>query len=584
MKIPTKILAGLGATLLAASSGLSSSAVYDPATRSSEDVVLIGIDEIQGGYGERRTSPIVPAGGKEAICLDGFTADLCDATDPERNSFASNILPICDSAKQENCVESFGMYDSEGNRLTATFLRNIDGPDFPADEKLGLHKGSTHSLWKVSGAPNESGSETYALVVQEVQGYSPSKGRFTTDRFSVNLLPYTEVYGPQYESVSYGVHEFPDGTTSAGYGGGGGGQGCAWAEDGVCGLRQDFGTVRGVDLVIRVSSDITGWFNGRLQSPSLTVEKFSETNIRISISAEAVEVPRFLVRYPKADLTTKYEAALRVEARGSGGVGGQGVSTYYGVMPGSKTAVTWINRYRDLADDKADGSSVIWNFSTIFFKSQNKCLSDSTQVLGLVTTNSSAFEDGPPNFTDGYLSYSVAGLHHANDGETLNLGTYDMVMRTDVARCLYGFSKAPVSATVQVVTADGEQAVASTMVSETDGWLKLAANNFTFSEKEIRVQVTQVQNKTLTKFAGTTRVLTSKQKNELKALVTKSKGNPKFICTGIYVSAKDKVTALKRARAACDYAKSLDKDHSYWAQAKQTKAKSYDGKVMVVSK
>jgi hypothetical protein len=50
------------------------------------------------------------------------------------------------------------------------------------------------------------------------------------------------------------------------------------------------------------------------------------------------------------------------------------------------------------------------------------------------------------------------------------------------------------------------------------------------------------------------------------------------------VNAKDKVTALKRARAACDYAKSLDKNHSYWSQAKQSKAKSYDSKVMIVSK
>lgn len=584
MKFAQTLFAGLSITLLTISLSLSSSAVYNPASRSSQDVVLIGIDEIQGGYAERRTGPIGPDGGKEAICLDGFTDGLCDATDPKRNSFASNILPICDAAKQENCIESFGMYDSDGNRLAATFLRNIDGPEFPADDKLGLHKGSTHSLWNVAGAPNESGAETYALVVQEVQGFNHARGRFVTERFSVNLLPYTEVYGPQYESVSYGVHEFPDGTTSAGYSGGGGHQGCAWAEDGVCGLRQDFGTVRGVDLVIRVSSDITGWFNGRLKSPSLSVEKFSEKNIRISVSAEAVEVPRFLVRYPKADLTSKYEAALRVEARGSGGVGGQGMSTYYVVMPGSKTAVTWINRYRDLAEDKADGSSVIWYFSTIFLKSENKCLSDSKQVLGLVTTNSSAFEDGPPTFNGGYLSYSVAGLHYAEDGKSLNLGTYDMVMKTDVARCLYGFSKAPVSATVQVVTAEGEQAIATTLVSEKDGWLSLAASNFTFSEKEIRVQVTQVQNKTLTKFAGSTKTLSSTQKTEIKTVVAKAKGNPKFICTGVYVNAKDKVTALKRARAACDYAKSLDKDHSYWAQAKQTKAKSYDGKVMVVSK
>jgi hypothetical protein len=98
------------------------------------------------------------------------------------------------------------------------------------------------------------------------------------------------------------------------------------------------------------------------------------------------------------------------------------------------------------------------------------------------------------------------------------------------------------------------------------------------------VKLSQPQNKTLTKFSGSSRTLTSKQKAEIKSVVAKAKGNPKFICTGVYVNAKYKVTALKRARAACNYAKSLDKNHSYWAQAKQTKAKSYDAKVMIVSK
>jgi hypothetical protein len=175
-------------------------------------------------------------------------------------------------------------------------------------------------------------------------------------------------------------------------------------------------------------------------------------------------------------------------------------------------------------------------------------------------------------------------LHYAPNGKDLNLGTYDLVMRSETARCLYGFTRAPVSATVQVVGDQGAENIATTIVSEKDGWLKLAAYGFTFSEKEIQVKLTQPQSKTLTKFTGSTRTLSSKQKAEIKSVVTKAKGNPKFICTGVYVNAKDKVTALKRARAACDYAKSLDKNHSYWAQAKQTKAKSYDAKVMVVSK
>jgi hypothetical protein len=60
--------------------------------------------------------------------------------------------------------------------------------------------------------------------------------------------------------------------------------------------------------------------------------------------------------------------------------------------------------------------------------------------------------------------------------------------------------------------------------------------------------------------------------------------NPKFICTGTYVKPADKAIAMARAKAVCSYAKGLDKNHSFFAQAKQTKAASYDGKVMVSSK
>jgi hypothetical protein len=169
------------------------------------------------------------------------------------------------------------------------------------------------------------------------------------------------------------------------------------------------------------------------------------------------------------------------------------------------------------------------------------------------------------------------------NGTDLVIGTYDLIMRSETARCLYGFSNAPVSATVTVV-GTGEQNVSSEIVKEEGGWLKLNAYGFTFSEKEIKVKLTQPYSKTLTKFMGTTKSLSAKQKAEIKTTVTKAKSNPKFICTGTYVNASSKATALARAKAACNYAKSLDKNHSYFAQAKQTTAKSYDGKVMLVSK
>ena len=102
------------------------------------------------------------------------------------------------------------------------------------------------------------------------------------------------------------------------------------------------------------------------------------------------------------------------------------------------------------------------------------------------------YDGGVPKFSGGFLNYKVAGLHYAPGGEELNLGVYDMVMRSETARCLYGFSKAPLSATVSVLNEKGTKTLATTVVKETkDGWLKLAAYGFTFSKKTIKVKITK---------------------------------------------------------------------------------------------
>jgi hypothetical protein len=120
-------------------------------------------------------------------------------------------------------------------------------------------------------------------------------------------------------------------------------------------------------------------------------------------------------------------------------------------------------------------------------------MNDKTRVVGVVTTNATAFSEGVPVFSKGMLDYKVAGLHYQPDGKSLNEGSYDLVMRSDVARCLYGFTSAPVSAKISVIGDGGENRVATTLVSEKDGWLKLAAYGFNFSSPTISVKLSQAK-------------------------------------------------------------------------------------------
>ncbi len=117
-------------------------------------------------------------------------------------------------------------------------------------------------------------------------------------------------------------------------------------------------------------------------------------------------------------------------------------------------------------------------------------MSQKGKVLGIVSTNATAFESTAPKFSDGQLAYKVSGLHFQPDKKTENLGTYDLVINSEVARCLYGFTKAPISASVSI-TGGADQKIATTVVGEKNGWLKLAAYGFTYSEKVLSVKLSQ---------------------------------------------------------------------------------------------
>jgi hypothetical protein len=64
-------------------------------------------------------------------------------------------------------------------------------------------------------------------------------------------------------------------------------------------------------------------------------------------------------------------------------------------------------------------------------------------------------------------------------------------MRSDVARCVYGFTKAPINATISITSDDGTPQIATTLIGERNGWLYLQAKNFEFSAPIIKAKLTQ---------------------------------------------------------------------------------------------
>jgi hypothetical protein len=154
-------------------------------------------------------------------------------------------------------------------------------------------------------------------------------------------------------------------------------------------------------------------------------------------------------------------------------------------------------------------------------------VNDNSKLHGIMTTNAMAYSWSPPALKDGFLSYKVAGAHFDADGSVYK-GTYNLSMNAESAKCIYGFTDAPIQATVSISKEGGETTnIATELVSIQNGWMNLSANNFTFSDPTIRIKLTQEKaaakpNPTASKVAASKITITC-IKGKLKKMVTGTK-------------------------------------------------------------
>ena len=401
---------------------------------------------------------------------------------PEGSKFGPrvfSVLPVCNQVDSEDCVQDLYVSNASGEFIKGEFIRNVSGPKFDADQALGLIEGSTQALYRVPGAINAGGTDTYVVNVRAQLDYRARIGKFSVGEFGATVLPYRETPSNDQtmeyaETVGFGGIQ-----TVASYGNN---TACAWNEAGRCGVTVRYREGQKVKLSFRATNELAGWFSGRIKGPELQIEKFSPTANLFTVSGAPVAVPQFRAVVPK---TSTISLVVENVARNpnTGGISNNANS--------GRGSFDFLTQFKDFVGDKAVG--FINPFSLTTVRGGSGCFADTSKVLGIVTTDSMVFEGSPPVFTNGQLEYKVAGLHYAPDGKTVIEGNYDLVMRSEVARCLYGFTSAPVQASISVVSENGEAKVATTVLSESKGWLKLAAYGFTFSNPSILVKLTQAR-------------------------------------------------------------------------------------------
>lgn len=445
--------------------------LYESATSKIQVVITSGTDK-----------------GSGYVC-DAIDSGPC-ATQENKLISGTSLLPVC-QGESTNCIESVYVYKQGEQPAEAKYIKNLPGYTFPENPKIGLPEGSTKSIWEASSLEHGGGNKNYAAVA--AFSWKVGDGKILPVKFSMAVSGIAEKYGEmaQVPKMSNCVrpHDQSKGTCQNSL------LTCFYTLDRICGTSQDFAADTRIGVKLKISNAIAGWFKGRLKDPIYSVTPLENQMSLVTIDAQPVTIPKLFATYSTAKGDEDVAKAVQASNSNSGGSVDNTWTTHF--SSASEGGIIAATMLRKQANDTASGLDYGWSFETIA-TANTVCLNDTSRLLGLVTTNAMAYSGGVPEWDGKTLKYRVAGMHYLPDGVTEAEGTYDLVMRSDVARCLYRFSKAPISAAISVTSATGELKTATTVVSEKDGWLKLAAYGFTFSSPTISVKLTQAAEKKIT--------------------------------------------------------------------------------------
>lgn len=437
------------------------------------------------------------------------TAAPCDGANGY--SFKA-VLGPCTQPVTVDCIESVNTVSSSGS--TAGVFKEY----FPASSpnaytgspSEGVPSGKSPSLWTFANLPHAFGSD-YQVTV-EVTGMKTNGDALKPLRtFFVNITPvsiYQTSCDPQYNGTCMDeyVEETTNGTTQVKFRGAAadqdGGYRCQnWGENAKCALKHAFPANARFAIKVRLSTTPTGWLHGRMKDPKASITR-ADNVTNVLIEADPVKVPTVSTGAQWGSLPASVQQWFIDNCPNSCGTRIPGSLSN---SPNSRNAISnpaafsessfsQLKLWTNVIQDKATSVPSVWNVRTLSYSEMAKapkCISDGTGVTGIVATNSTLYAEGPPAFdsTTSTLNYKVAAPHYEKDGSTEFKGTYDLILRSDIAKCLYGFDDATSTSKVEVTAEDGSAKPVTTSMSVADGWFKFAASGFTFSAPTVKVSL-----------------------------------------------------------------------------------------------
>jgi len=427
----------------------------------------------------------------------GATRSFCNGLDDPACASASYLkyyalMPPCKSSTEVDCIESiYAIAPGAPARIKGIYKESIPesvARPFSADPARGLPQGSVSGVWEIPNIKNGGGSTNFVAIVSRVGSFRKDgtrwlpleQGDFRAAIFPVNIVRDSRYKAntAEIDSRGFGVSishpsQLPFDV-------------CAIVGNGVCALRQSFPEDVKFGMVIRFSKVINGWMHGRIDSPEIDYE-LTDYGTRVDMKGLPTRVPIVAGWTDPSNFTE----AEKKNPNFQGIVGSTANPAPSGIL-----SMNTLNLWAKILNDKAVANPSQWIFYNLpeyAMQTASSCIKTSKTLAGFVTTNSTTYTASPPVYNEktGTLDYSVASLHYLPDGKEFQ-GKYNLFIDSKVARCIYKFSNAPISATVSITSADGAQkSIATTTVTENNGWIHLSAVGFTFSNPTIKVKLIQ---------------------------------------------------------------------------------------------
>ena len=400
-----------------------------------------------------------PLAGGTYLC-SSLGDDKC--SQPE-GFFYRAVLQPCDDTVTVDCIESVSS-TSSGTSSAGAFKKMFPSTGvnaFAGSVAAKVPNGTTPSIWTLKDAPHAFGSDY--LVTVSIGG-SQLGSRTPPRSFAAQIIPVSE-YQTDCTPLANGhcIDTYSQGTDPAtgkaklnfaGVASDFGRYRCAmFGDNSMCALRHAFPVGVRYTLKVRLAAEPTGWLHGRINDAVASIDTANDVTT-VSVTASPVKVPSIAASVMWSDLPADLQAWFDTEC--AGGQCGTRLPENRGLAGPQRNAIASPGLYSTKAfealatwktqlKDTPAAIPGVWSVRTLSgneMGSASPCIKDGKGVTGIVSTNATVYSQGPPELdaSTKMMQYKVATTHYEKDGTTPFKGTYDLIVRQDIAECLYGMS------------------------------------------------------------------------------------------------------------------------------------------------